>query len=101
VLDLFDNVMEVRASAGDNFLGGEDFVACVVERFFEHNKLSTSYKNDAGFMQRLHAQVEQAKRTLSDTASTTIRIRDNDAEYAMELDEAAFENLRAAAVAPA
>lgn len=93
VLDLFDNVMEVRASAGDNFLGGEDFVACVVERFFEHNKLSTSYKNDAGFMQRLHAQVELAKRALSDTASTTIRIRDNDAEYAMELDEAAFEKI--------
>src|SRR5471032_2158813 len=35
VLDLFENVMEVRASAGDNFLGGEDFVSCLVEHFFE------------------------------------------------------------------
>ena len=42
--------LDVRASAGDNFLGGEDFVACIVERFFEHNKLSTAYKNDARFM---------------------------------------------------
>jgi molecular chaperone HscC len=25
VIDLFDGVMEVRATAGDNFLGGEDF----------------------------------------------------------------------------
>jgi molecular chaperone HscC len=91
VLDLFENVMEVRASAGDNFLGGEDFVACVIERFFAHNKLSTTYKNNAAFMQRLHAQVTLAKRALSDTASTTIRIRDNDNEYSMELDEATFE----------
>jgi molecular chaperone HscC len=91
VLDLFENVMEVRASAGDNFLGGEDFVACVVERFFEHNKLSTAYKNDARFMQRLQAQVELAKRALSDAPSSTIRISDNGADFSMELDEAAFE----------
>ena len=91
VLDLFDNVMEVRASAGDNFLGGEDFVACIVERFFEHNKLSTAFKNDARFMQRLHAQVELAKRALSESSSTTIRLSDNGADYSMALDEAAFE----------
>jgi len=91
VLDLFDNVMEVRASAGDNFLGGEDFVACIVERFFEHNKLSTAFKNDARFMQRLHAQVELAKRALSESSSTTIRLSDNGADYSMALDEASFE----------
>ncbi|MYM87726.1 Hsp70 family protein [Rugamonas sp. FT82W] len=93
VLDLFDNVMEVRASAGDNYLGGEDFVACVIERFFEHNKMSPHYKNDAGFMQRLGAQVEAAKRALSEAPGTTIRIRDNGADFAMELDEAAFEKI--------
>lgn len=30
VLELFDGVMEVRASAGDNFLGGEDFDDAIV-----------------------------------------------------------------------
>ncbi|MES2772220.1 MAG: molecular chaperone HscC, partial [Pseudomonadota bacterium] len=34
ILELFDGVMEVRASAGDNFLGGEDFADVVIEHFF-------------------------------------------------------------------
>jgi molecular chaperone HscC len=95
VLDLFENVMEVRASAGDNYLGGEDFLACVIERFFEHNAMSTRYKNDARFMQRLQAQVELAKRALSEKASATIRIDDGELTFSMELDEAAFEKMSA------
>ncbi|SFL74813.1 Hsp70 family protein [Rugamonas rubra] len=91
VLELFENVMEVRASAGDNFLGGEDFVHCLVERFFAHEKLAPAYRNDAQFMQRLAAQVELAKRALSDAPRATIRVADGDAEFSMELDEAALE----------
>ncbi|MET1078629.1 MAG: molecular chaperone HscC [Pseudomonas sp.] len=33
ILELFDGVMEVRASAGDNFLGGEDFDDALVHWF--------------------------------------------------------------------
>ena len=33
ILEMFEGVMEVRASAGDNFLGGEDFVDIIVDRF--------------------------------------------------------------------
>lgn len=93
VLDLFENVMEVRASAGDNFLGGEDFVSCLVEHFFEHAKVPAHYKDDARFMQRLTAQVERAKRALSETPRATISIADGDAQWSMELDEAGFEKL--------
>ena len=35
VLELFEGVMEVRATAGDNFLGGEDFVAEIVKQFLQ------------------------------------------------------------------
>jgi len=92
VLDMFENVMEVRASAGDNQLGGEDFVATLVERFFEQAQVPPRYRTDAIFMQRLAAQVEQAKRALSETGRTTIRIGVEDgAEFAMDLDEAALE----------
>jgi molecular chaperone HscC len=93
VLDLFENVMEVRASAGDNYLGGEDFVACLVEHFFVHNKLSSYYKKDAVFMQRLAAQVELAKRALSSAPRATIAIHEGDAEWTMEIDEERFEKL--------
>jgi molecular chaperone HscC len=33
ILEMFDGVMEVRATAGDNFLGGEDFVDAIMDRF--------------------------------------------------------------------
>ncbi len=36
ILELFEGVMEVRASAGDNFLGGEDFVTVLVDAFLRH-----------------------------------------------------------------
>lgn len=91
VLDLFENVMEVRASAGDNVLGGEDFVSVLIERFFEAAKVPHARKNDAHFMQRLHAQVEAAKRALSETARATIRVGDGKDDYTMELDEALLE----------
>ena len=93
VLDLFENVMEVRASAGDNYLGGEDFVACLVEHFFVHHKLSARYKNDASFMQQLAARAELAKRALSDSPRATICVQDGERELSMELDEATLEKL--------
>ena len=91
VLDLFENVMEVRASAGDNYLGGEDFVTVLVERFFAAAAVPQALKDDAHFMQRLHAQVELAKRALSDAPQAWIRVGDGKHEYGMELGEAQLE----------
>lgn len=91
VLDLFENVMEVRASAGDNLLGGEDFVDCLCERFFEMHQLPSSMKDDPHFMQRLRAQLEHGKRALSDSTSTTIVMRHGDDTWSMPLTEADFE----------
>ncbi|HET7866776.1 MAG TPA: Hsp70 family protein, partial [Burkholderiaceae bacterium] len=65
ILELFEGVMEVRASAGDNFLGGEDFAQALIDQFLERLGLPDSCKRDAPFMQRLHAQAEAAKRALS------------------------------------
>jgi molecular chaperone HscC len=92
VLDLFDNVMEVRASAGDNSLGGEDFVTCLVERFFDVASVPHALRNNAHFMQHLGAQVELAKRALSESPRASIKVSDGRVDYAMELDEAELEN---------
>jgi molecular chaperone HscC len=91
VLDLFDNVMEVRASGGDNLLGGEDFVACLVDLFFDSVKLPARYRDEPVFMQRLSAQVELAKRTLSDAPRALVTVYDGDTEFALELDHAMLE----------
>ncbi len=36
ILEYFDNIMEVHAVAGDNFLGGEDFTQVLAKMFLEH-----------------------------------------------------------------
>ena len=36
ILELFDDILEVRAVAGDNYLGGEDFTNLIVEEFYKN-----------------------------------------------------------------
>jgi len=93
VLDMFEGVMEVRASAGDNFLGGEDFAACLVQTFLERQQVPAPLRTDPMFMQRLYAQAEAAKRALSDAPTATIRVMDGDHEYALQLNEALLEEI--------
>src|SRR6202012_961980 len=55
VLDFFEGVMEVRASTGDNFLGGEDFTDALVELFCQRNGLKVQSLTPVA-AQRLHQQ---------------------------------------------
>ena len=89
VLDLFENVMEVQASSGDNMLGGEDFTEALVQRFIAHCAIPAKLAADARFLQRLHAQVELAKRALGERAAAEICM----AEGRMDIDEDGFEQL--------
>ena len=38
ILELFDDILEVRAVAGDNYLGGEDFTNLIVEEFYKRTR---------------------------------------------------------------
>lgn len=93
VLDMFEGVMEVRASAGDNFLGGEDFTSCMVQAFLAKNKIPEALRNDRAFMQHLGAQAESAKRVLSDATVATMRMVEGDQEYQLELNESSLEEM--------
>ena len=91
ILQLYDGVMEVRASAGDNFLGGEDFAHALVELFLRRLSIADARRADAGFMQRLAAQAESAKRALSTQPQARMRVRDGDVEHALDIDESTLE----------
>ncbi|MDX1956985.1 MAG: molecular chaperone HscC [Leptospiraceae bacterium] len=66
VLELFEGVIEVRASAGDNHLGGEDFLQVLIDIFFEKNNLKkTELKFDQKFISILRQQLEKVKLRLS------------------------------------
>ncbi len=98
ILELFDGVMEVRASAGDNFLGGEDFVTLLVEAFYDKSGLAKALGTEVLSLrdgQRLRDECERAKRRLSDSQQTTISLAVGDATYRWDLNEEAFAELAA------
>jgi molecular chaperone HscC len=75
ILELFDGVIEVRAVAGDNFLGGEDFVGVIVEWFERttHVDLPPRETHPAPHAQ-LRQQAEMAMRRLSESEDTIVEM---------------------------
>merc|ERR1711881_26869 len=74
LLSIDDGVFEVKATAGDTHLGGEDFDNQLVKHFVaefrrKHKKDITSNKRA---MRRLRSQCERAKRTLSSATRAVI-----------------------------
>lgn len=60
ILELFENILEVRAVAGDNFLGGEDFTDVLEKMFLERRKLDED-QLDLKTRLYLHKQAEECK----------------------------------------
>ena len=76
LLSLDEGIFEVKATAGDTHLGGEDFDARLVEHFATEfkRKHKKDIKQNKKSMRRLKTAAERAKRTLSSTSQTTIEI---------------------------
>lgn len=91
ILDLFEGVMEVRASAGDTKLGGEDFNQVILDWFFEKTGLPLALKEDPVFLQDLKARAEEVKRSLGEAPSTTLRAMFQGEEYALAYTEDLLE----------
>lgn len=98
VLDFFEGVMEVRASTGDNFLGGDDFTSAVCELFCRKQGIALVDLHAAD-SQRLWRVSEGAKRRLTqgDNGSITLELRVGDVDHVVELStddvDRAFEPL--------
>lgn len=92
ILEMFDGVMEVRASAGDNMLGGEDFATLIADLAFTRG-IPEEARFDPAFMQRLAARAEAAKRQLGAQASAAFDVSWRGSEVRVELDQAEFEKL--------
>jgi len=76
ILELGDGVFEVRATAGDNHLGGDDFdqviIDYLVDQFKKENGIDLS--KDKMALQRLKDAAEKAKKDLSGVTSTQISL---------------------------
>ena len=76
ILEVGDNVVEVRATNGDTFLGGEDFdqriISYLVDEIKKENGIDLS--KDRMALQRLKEAAENAKKELSSSMETEINL---------------------------
>ncbi len=92
ILEMFDGVMQVHASAGDNRLGGEDFLQTLL------NACCSDLKMDAGRlapeqMAQLQSKLERMKRVLSAKDSGSIEFETAEGQRTWSIDADRFEKL--------
>jgi L1 cell adhesion molecule like protein len=97
LLIIQEGIFEVKATAGDTHLGGEDFdqriVAWLKEEFRKKHKKSLD--GQVKCTRRLQTAAERAKRVLSTSATTTIEIESlyEGIDFQTTLTRARFEDL--------
>jgi len=97
LLTIEEGIFEVKATAGDTHLGGEDFDNRLVNHFVQEFK--RKHKKDLSVNQRalrrLRTACERAKRTLSSAAQTSIEIDSlfEGVDFYTSLTRARFEEL--------
>ncbi|KAL4868223.1 hypothetical protein BDV12DRAFT_197445 [Aspergillus spectabilis] len=76
LLTIEEGIFEVKATAGDTHLGGEDFDNRLVNHFVSEfkRKHKKDLSTNARALRRLRTACERAKRTLSSAAQTSIEI---------------------------
>nr|XP_045625532.1 heat shock 70 kDa protein-like [Procambarus clarkii] len=76
ILNIEDGIFEVKSTAGDTHLGGEDFDNRMVSHFMQ--EFQRKYKKDISgnkrSMRRLRTACERAKRTLSSSTQANVEI---------------------------
>ncbi|CAM4572711.1 heat shock-related 70 kDa protein 2 [Lepidochelys kempii] len=99
ILTIEDGIFEVKSTAGDTHLGGEDFDNRMVNHFVEEFK--RKHKRDIGSnkraVRRLRTACERAKRTLSSSTQASIEIDSlfEGIDFYTSITRARFEELNA------
>merc|ERR1719243_107663 len=98
LLTIEDGIFEVKATAGDTHLGGEDFdnrlVDFCVQDFKRKNRGKDMMENQRA-LRRLRTQCERAKRTLSSSTQATIEIDSlfDGIDFTCTISRARFEEM--------
>lgn len=99
LLNIEGGIFEVKATAGDTHLGGEDFDARLLRHFSEEfkRKHKKDLSGNARALRRLRTACERAKRTLSSTSQTTVEIDSlfEGIDFYSSITRARFEDLNA------
>ena len=90
ILEIFDGVMQVHASAGDNRLGGEDFLQVLIDLFVTEMKVDLNALTRAE-LALLRTRMEQVKSALSTKDRITLDIDLQGKHHTWEITEARFQ----------
>ncbi len=104
ILELGDGVFEVKSTAGDSRLGGDDFDLVLVNHIADDfkNQNGIDLRKDAQALQRLTEAAEKAKIELSHLTETTVSLpfitadANGPKHLEMKINRATFENLSSA-----
>lgn len=97
ILELFEGVMEVRASAGDNFLGGEDFDAALVQHFVSSQRQDGGFPDLAapGLEQRLRREAQRVRHALGSESVQTFGFAHEGRHWTLAVSQDDLQNLYA------
>lgn len=92
IMEQFDGVMQVHASAGDNFLGGEDFTQALIDACLDELRLSRRVLSGHALAQ-LRQKLELAKRGVGRGAVTKVPLVVGDRHVEWTLDDDRFARI--------
>ena len=93
IVELFDGIIEVRASAGDNYLGGDDFVQLLMKQFWKKNASVFSYIENTIPLDieiALKAKAQHCLHVLSKESQTTLNFKWKDKEATLDVSQEEF-----------
>lgn len=91
ILELFDQILEVRAVAGDNYLGGEDFTNVLEDMFFAKFEQLDRLMLEEKTLRYIHKQAELCKREFSKQRTVTMQCQINGEMLCMEVELSQYE----------
>ena len=92
LVEVSAGLVEVQATDGDSFLGGEDWDGRILDKLIDTVEAETGWnpESDPGVMQRLWDAAEEAKHTLTATRTATVEVpflmEFEDGSYSLEVD---------------
>ena len=95
IVELFEGIIEVRSSAGDNHLGGEDFNEVLIEDFYSTKaaSLGPRFREKSVLHERVREQAERARRELTRQHTATLRVTWQEEQVEHTVDAERFEKL--------
>ncbi|KPZ21996.1 molecular chaperone HscC [Pseudomonas syringae group genomosp. 3] len=93
ILELFDGVMEVRASAGDNFLGGEDFDRLLVEHFLALHRDEQDFPAKELVTPSLRREAERVRKALGQDDRVDFVLRHAEHEWRKTITQEQMSDL--------